>query len=193
MPKIEKVPLTTFVDFVLKSGTPKLTVVQNFKNRPAYDPATDFYKPLREAIVRHHQKGEPKKALDAFVATCNPKKQGHYSAVVSGYKKFLGGNTIGWFAPPTATWSAGGIPVSVNPELGLTIGGVNHVIKMYFKGEKLASNRMEVINHLMKLTLADPSTPVEFGVVDMRKSKLHTTKGNAALTALLMGEAASFA
>lgn len=30
---MKNVSLTYFVDFVLKSGTPKLTVVQNFKRR----------------------------------------------------------------------------------------------------------------------------------------------------------------
>lgn len=192
MPKLEKVPLTTFVDFVLRSGTPKVTVVKNHKKRPPYDPATDFYKLLREAIVRFHQKNEPKKALDAFVATCHPKKQANYVAAVTGYKKFLGTKKIEWFTPPTGPWSTGGITVGVNPELGLSFGGTNYVIKLYMKGQKLAPNRVETINQLMAEALGGASA-MQFGVLDVREAKLHMTTMNPAVTALLKGEAAAFA
>ena len=37
------VSLTDFVDFVSKSGRPKLTQVQHVKWRPKYDPKTDFW------------------------------------------------------------------------------------------------------------------------------------------------------
>lgn len=188
----DKVPLTTFVDFVSKSGTPKLTVVRKFKHRPPYDPATDFYKPLRDEVVRIHQKGESKKALDAFVSNSHAKKQANYAAVVAGYKKFLGAKAVSWFAPPTATWDAGPITVSVNPELGLEIGGTKYVIKLYFKGEKLSLNKTEVVNHLMNVTLASSKVPMTFGVLDMRNGKLYTTKADPALAALLHGEAAAF-
>jgi hypothetical protein len=193
MPKNDKVPLTTVVDFVSKAGTPKLTVVKGFKNRPAYDPATDFYKALREEIARMHQKNAPKKSLDQFVGTAYPKKQGHYAAVVAGYKKFLGSKAISWFQPPSKTWAAGGLTVAVNPELGLEIGGVKHAIKLYFKGEKLALNKVEVINHLMNLTLSDPKDPVVCGVLDTRNATLFTNDPGPALTPLLAGEAAAFA
>ena len=45
-----QISLTEFVDFVAKSGTPKLTVVRTVKDRHAvgYDPKTDFDKPLRD-------------------------------------------------------------------------------------------------------------------------------------------------
>jgi hypothetical protein len=39
---IPNVPLAYFVDFVLKAGTPKLTVVRSFKNREEHDPQGGF-------------------------------------------------------------------------------------------------------------------------------------------------------
>ena len=45
----------------------------------------------------------------------------------------------------------------------------------------------------MTLPLTDPKNAMKFGILDMRNSKLHTASGSAALTALLNGEAASFA
>jgi len=193
MPKSDKLSLTTFVDFVLKAGTPKLTVVRNFKNRPEYDPAIDFYKPLRDEILRMHANGEPKKALDAFLGIAYAKKRVQYAAVIAGYQKYLGKKVVTWFDPPSDVWTARGITVSVNPELGLQIGGVPYVIKLYFKGDKLAKNRMEIINHLMASTLGDPKKPRTFGVLDMRNAKLHTAATDPGLAALLQGEAASFA
>ncbi len=193
MPKSDKLSLTTFVDFVLKAGTPKLTVVRNFKNRDKYDPATDFYKPLRDEIVRMHVAGESKKALDVFLGSAHPKKHDQYAEVIAGYQKFLGKKAVTWFAPPSEVWTAAGVTVSVNPELGLEIGGVPYVIKLYFKGEKLAKNRMEIINHLMASTLDDLKKPKTFGVLDMRNAKLHSAAADPGLVPLLKGEAAAFA
>src|SRR5215813_13886081 len=53
---MERVSLTYFVDFVLKVGTPKLSGVKELKEH-RYDHLTDFYKPLREAIIDMHEKG----------------------------------------------------------------------------------------------------------------------------------------
>lgn len=193
MPKNDALSLTYFLDFVHKSGTPKLTVVRNFKNRPEYDPATDYYKPLRHEIVRMHEQNHPKSVLDSFVAAAHAKKKGNYATAVTGYKKFLGKKAVSWFDPPKGTWSGGGIEVTVNPEVGLSINGTEFVLKLYFKRDKLATNKMEIINHLMAATLADPKKPRTFGVVDMRSGKLIATPLNPGLVPLLNGEAAAFA
>ena len=37
-----EISLTDFVDFVIKSGSPKLTKVKSAKTRPDYDPKTDY-------------------------------------------------------------------------------------------------------------------------------------------------------
>ena len=47
MSKPTKISLTSFIDFVTKAGTPKMTVVKNIKQGD-YAPAMDFYRPLRE-------------------------------------------------------------------------------------------------------------------------------------------------
>ena len=36
------VPLTTFLDFVCRSGAPKLTVIKEWKSRGPYEPAHDY-------------------------------------------------------------------------------------------------------------------------------------------------------
>jgi len=87
---MKKVSLTTSVDFVSKSGMPKITVVSHFKNGDPYQPAFDFYKAARDAIVDVHKNAKPKKALDAVLVGLDPKKVPQYVAVVKGHKKFIG-------------------------------------------------------------------------------------------------------
>lgn len=127
MPEIS---LTDFVDFVVKAGTPKLTKVRQLKERGDYDPAGDFWKPLREAVVDFHRAGgQDKHRLDSvLVGLTDPKKRNRYPDAISGYKKFLGRKTFEWFNPPKTLWSAGGLDVRINPELGLIISGERHVI-----------------------------------------------------------------
>jgi hypothetical protein len=191
------ITLTHFVDFVSKAGTPKLTVVKNAKQQLAdgYDPATDFYKAIRDGIVSMHKKGQPKTALDTVLhGLTDRKKITAYPPLVSGYKKFLGKKEIAWFAPRRDDWSHNGLTVSVNPELGLTIDGTHHAIKLYFKSEALTKLRIDVVTQLMELALDNAKKPMVFAVLDLRNAKLFTSNGvNQGLVALLQGEASSFA
>lgn len=171
MPRIS---LTDFVDIVSKSGTPKATKVAQVKNRPEYDPSQDFYKPARDCIIQTHQKNGDKAELRRMLAALrDPKKQVNYPDLVAGYSKWWGRKTLKWFAPPSETYAAHGIEVSVNPELGLLVNGERHIIKLYFKGETLSKNRVDVVTHLMEHRLRPRATAGErMSVLDIRNAKL---------------------
>lgn len=192
---MDKVSLTYFVDFVMKSGTPKLTIVRDFKERDKYEPFMDFYKNVREVMVEAHQGPTPKKALDRFLASVkDEKKRKVYPGIIRGHKKFLGRKSVEWFQPPTAVCKIGDMSVGVNPELGLLIDDVPHVIKLYFKEGRLVQNRVSSIVHLMTLALNNAAPGSVFGLLDVRHSRLHMLRAaNPSLGALLEGEAASFA
>lgn len=193
MAKTRKVSLTTFVDFVSKSGLPKITVVKDFKNGDPYHPAFDFYRAVRDAIVDVHRNQKPKKTLDAVLVGLDPKKVQHYMAVVKGHKKFMGRRTMKWFDPPGSVWASGGIEVQVNPELGLEIDGTLYVVKMYFKPQPLPKNSVPLIVRLMEKSLSHRA-PVVFSVLNVRKAVLHTAStGVPGLDGLLQGEAQNFA
>ena len=191
------ISLTHFVDFVKSAGAPKLTVVKNTKQQLAkeYNPATDFYKALRDGILAMHKTGLPKSTLDSILeGLADKKKKTGYPPLVSGYKKFLGKKNATWFNPPRDEWSHGGLTVNINPEVGLKIDGCLNVIKLYFKAEALSKLRVDVVTQLMSLVLSKPKTPVKFSVLDVRNAKLFTSNGtDKGLIALLQGEAASFA
>jgi len=193
-----EITLTDFVDFVSKAGTPKLTVVKNVKNRhrDGYDPKTDFYRTMRKGIVEMHQKGKPKNALDDVLLGLNDgKKRTAYPDLVRGYKKFLGRKEYVWFTPPKRKWAHEDLVISVNPEVGLEIDGARHVIKLYFKSQQLGRIQMDTITHLMINSLPQHSSnPTCFDILDIRNAKLIPGKQtDASLSALLEGEAASFA
>lgn len=189
-----KVSMTTFVDFVSKSGTTKVTVVKDFKNG-AYSPATDFYKTVREAIVDLHATGKPKKTLDLVLSgLTDPKKTAAYTAIVMGHKKFIGKKSLGWFDPPHAAWTGGGLTVNVNPELGLEINGVQHIVKLYFKTDVLAKKNLPVMTRLMEKGLGLGANPPVLAVLDVRRGSLHVAPpAPLGIDAMLDSEAAYFA
>jgi len=194
MATMRLVPLSNFLDFVLKSGTPKLTVVQQFKQQDKYDPKTDFYKKLREEVISCLSRGKNVTSLMPWADTVTEKKRKAYRLAVGGVGKFIGRKAIQWFEPPRQNHELGPMTVIVNPELGLVLNGQPHVIKLYLKDEPLKGNRAELILHLMRTSLGPDVDGKKLGVLDARAGKLFSaipkTRG---LDALLLGEAASFA
>lgn len=169
-----KIMLGDFADVVSKSGSPKATKVAQIKNRPDYSPITDFYKPLRDAIIEVHQSGGEKKALSAVMkGVQDQKKQSNYPAAIAGYQKWWGRKKVAWVKPTTGLYSYQGIEVSVNPEIGLTMDGVKHIIKLHLKADALVKNRADLITGLMELTLRENvGKDCVVGILDVRNAKL---------------------
>jgi hypothetical protein len=191
-----EISLTDFVDFVIKSGTPKLTKVRYLKQRPAYNPAFDYWKQMREGIQEMHRSGNATRAeLNAIVEGLdNNKKVGRYRAAVNGYAKFLGRRRITWFEPPASDWVQQSLTVRVNPELGLKIGDDPYLVKLYFKDEALTSARVTIVLDMMSLVLSSKSPPgTRMAVLDVSNGRLLCdTNGSADTVVLLQGEAAAF-
>ncbi|MFT3736662.1 MAG: hypothetical protein QM776_16870 [Rhodocyclaceae bacterium] len=173
MPQIS---LTDLVDIVSRSGTPKATKVAEIKSRPAYTPAFDFYKPLREEIVAIHRDGRDKQALATFYSgITDQKKRSNYPPAIQGYRKWWGKKNLQWVEPTKSLYSNQGIDVSINPELGLKIDGVPHCVKLYFKGDALSKLRIELVTVLMEIALRPHCKHNEvMAVLDVRNSKLFT-------------------
>jgi hypothetical protein len=190
------VSLTDFVDFVSKSGRPKLTQVKAVKWRPKYDPQTDFWRVIREAIIDFHESNKTQKSqLDAaLVGITHKPKLTAYPLALAGYKKFLGKKSIQSLAEVRSLWSHGNINVNVNPELALSIHGTPHLVKLYFKGEALSKKNAELILLMMADSLGSKAAPgTVYGLLDVQRGKLFTaTSVDAALKPLLQGEASSF-
>ena len=87
-----KISLTDFVDFVISSGTPKLTKVRQLKRRGEYRPAFDYWKNLRDEIIDFHKRNmNDKSRLDEVLeSVVDEKKIGGYKECLRGYKRFIG-------------------------------------------------------------------------------------------------------
>lgn len=193
MPEIS---LTDFVDFVAKSGTPKLTHVRRLKGRGEYSPAGDFWKRLRDGIIEFHKRETLNKStLDSIAkGLTDSKKQNNYPRAIRQYKAFLGRKRITWFKPPSECWSHSGLDVRVNPELGLVINGKRHIVKLYFKGTPLVRNKAEMILLLMQQALPDTHAGDVFAVLDVQSKKLIASADpDPFLMPLLLGEAGALA
>jgi len=189
--------LTRFLDFTLKNGTPKITSLRETKKQSIeeYSTAKDYYKQIRDAIVKYHKNDTPYSHVEALATSItNKSKQENYPLIAHGYKKFLGKKQIRWFKPPQQDWSANGVSVSVNPELGLEFNGRRHVIKMYFKADPLRKQEVKAILSLMDAVLQTPKNSFTMGVLDVRNGKLHTDEPpDPTLLALMNGETAAIA
>ncbi|XXJ20527.1 hypothetical protein ACR42D_13530 [Desulfovibrio caledoniensis] len=184
------ISLTDFIDVVAKSGTPKLTKIAEIIRRPPYSPATDYYRGIREHIVSAHQNNLPKNSIDKCVKLASKGKQGHYKELSKFYKQWWGNKSIKWFNPPRTNFGDGLVSIRVNPELGLSIDGDNHIIKLYFKTDKLAKNRAVFITHLMnEVFQAETQKGVNISVLDIRRKKLFTHEAqNSAIIAGIKAE-----
>jgi hypothetical protein len=190
------ISLTDFVDFVIKSGTPKLTKVRQLKARGKYNPAHDFWRGMRKGIRAWHETdGSDLSALDCIVDDCEDiKKLPRYAAALRGYRRFIGRRHVTWFDPPWEDWKHGSLRVRVNPELGLKIDGVPHVVKMYFKDERLTKLRTGAVLALMEAAVRTKAPArAKMAVLEVSSGKLYPASADTAMALpLLRGEAASF-
>ncbi|MET4104754.1 hypothetical protein [Hymenobacter sp. UYP22] len=188
--------LTDFVDFVARSGQPKLTKVQELFTRPDYHPATDFYKPLRDGLREHHRQCGTRAEVPGLLPalTADAKKQASYALRLAGYSRFWGRRTLSWFEPPTACWQHATLDVKVSPHLGLRINDQPHLIQVWFKDERLKPTQVQLILSVLETELA-PLMPAGtiFGLLQLSTGKLHVAGPRRPdLDLLLAGEADSF-
>jgi hypothetical protein len=191
-----EIVLSDFVEIAHASGLPKATKVAEVKNRGKYDPRFDFYKRLRENVERVHVGDLPKARLrDALDDLKDYKKARIYPELVTAYQKWWGRKELRWLSPPRGVFSDSGIDVIVNPDIGLTIGDAPHFIKLHFKAEALTRSRVDIVTHLMELSLR-PKVENEaiFAMLDVRRGKLIVAgPSNVKVNACLRAEMAYIA
>jgi hypothetical protein len=186
--------MAQFIDYVLTSGTGKLTAVKQIK--AGHDERfSDFYRPVREAIAEMHRADLDTVVLDDLLASLvDPRERRIFPKVVTGYKKFLrSAAKVAWFEPPMRDYPLGPLAVRVAPEIGLLINGQPHAIKLYFRGDPLDPQRIVVTNQLLVDALQVTWPVVVFAVLDVRRARLFRAKPKPEVGALLNAESLSFA
>ena len=198
MPNIH-ISMPAFLDFVVASGIPKLAEVMKAKvqYQTGYDPATDFYTPLREWIIAvTHQNLTGEKTLDSMRSTfghLNTRKAHAYQECIAGFTKWRRGKNLVWNAALRSEWTRGRVAIRIHPELGVSIRGEPHIITLYFRKAKPSKKRLQVLVHLLNQLDSRAQTPVTVGILDMRRGVLHSpTRDVSDMEQLLAGEAAAF-
>lgn len=126
--------LTQFIDFTTKGSSAKINMVRKIKYQDDYHPAFDYWKQLRDGIIKFHKEDLQPSFFDSLIYGADEKKQQNYKLAIREYRKFLRNKDISWFDPGKSTWVNDDLVVRSSPELGLVINGVPHLIKLYFKG-----------------------------------------------------------
>ncbi|HDR7782812.1 MULTISPECIES: hypothetical protein [Bacillus] len=172
-----KVGLTQFLDFTLKSSAAKTNFVKNLKSQPEYHPVFDYWKQLRETVIKFHKNELPFECFETLVQTVDQKKKQNYIDVIKQYKKFIKNKDVSWFDPGKSHWLSDNLIVRSSPELGLLINDEPHLIKLFFKGKK---ERIDKYNINSTLTLLNESTfsneynDVNYTVLNIQKNKMYT-------------------
>lgn len=190
-----KISSTDYIDYVIRTGSKKVTKVKSIFNRPEYHPAFDYYKQLREVIIQVLKaKGDEKKILDFIENAAHPNKRDHYKSVTKGFFRFLKKYEFEPLPDQKGEWNYKSLIISVNPEISLQIGESKFFIKFYFKDQALLPSEAESVLNLMHQTLANGlHKGYQCAVLDLRKGKLHKLKNpDQLLNDLLEGEAESF-
>ncbi|MBZ5715574.1 hypothetical protein [Nannocystis pusilla] len=187
-----RISLTDFVDYVNRpSMTGKLAKVREIKHRGPYTTTSDLYRPLREAIIRTHAAGGDKWEIRVHLARSGV--GGRYDNFADAYLGWWGQRRLEWFEPGWQIGSLQGLPVSVNPELGLEIDGRPHLIKLYFKEDALPHTHSDIAARLMARVLREQGPrDVAFAVLDVRRKRLLCMQDRPDLDLLLDAEVAAF-
>lgn len=189
--------LTQFIDFTVKGSSAKVNAVRKIKYQDEYHPAFDYWKQLRDGIIKYHEDELQPDFFDALIQGVDEKKKENYRLAIREYRKFLKNKEISWFNPGKATWLSDELAVRSSPELGLIIDGVPHLIKLYFKGrtEKVDKRTSRTILALMNTSSYDVSHPqhVHHSVLNIQRNNFITDdKVNSDQLLALESEAKQF-
>lgn len=186
---MERVPLATFVNFMLSAGDPKLRVVKHWKDNRYH---VGFYDFIRGAIVAQAEKAEPPTMLHSLLPSLeDERKRRIYAPLIAGYGNWWRPG-FRWAKPPQTTLPIGDLEVSITPSLGFEIEAKTYIIEPVFKGFSTA--RAVAMMGLMTAALGPSRPGTVFGVLDVLRHRLHTLSSSQPRLGLLArGEAASFA
>ena len=195
-PKVT-IGLTQFIDFTVKGSSAKMNMVRKIKYQNDYHPVLDYWKQLREGIIKYHRENLQPDFFDALIQAVDEKKRENYTFAIRQYRKFLKNKDISWFHPGKATWIGDELAVRSSPELGLLIDGEPHLIKLYFKGkkEKVEKRTTRTVLTLLNSSLYEEnhSEGVHHSVLNIQKNNFITdNSSNHDQLIALESEAAQF-
>lgn len=141
-----------------------------------YDVRTDFYKRAREALKRLRGVDPDLSELQVVASAASEKRRAHYRRVLGGFALWAEQRQLEFFLAPRGAWAEGDIEVPINPELGLIIDGIRHLVKLNFNQSALSEREVAVVHDLMH-TVFGRSVPsgTRMSVLDLATGRLYTS------------------
>ena len=191
------ISLTDFIKFVSATGSSRITKVRDAKCRGVYDPRSDYWKQMREAIVAFHAPTNTTDKVPYFRTfmdgITNASKLQSFKLVSDNYKRFLGKKSITGLPVQKTRWTHNGLTVRVNPESLLNINGSRELYKLYFAEAALSKQKSNAILALMSVALPNISNVDQFAVYDGRNNRIiRSATPDPNLMMLVRGEADAF-
>ena len=169
------ISLTKFLDFVNSTGLKKRNIVLESASPDEYAPYKDFYKALREAIISLHKNHKSVDTLTNIIPWTTEIKKKNYNELISGYQKWAKSKRILFIEEKSTLFSLGGIDLSINPELIISINKTPTIMKLYFKQDKLEKSAADMITVLMKMAFCanfEHYDTFDYAVLDIRRGRL---------------------
>jgi hypothetical protein len=191
---VVRITLTQFLDFTTASGRGRLTQARRIKQQLVqdYNPATDYWKPLRDQVGAEFQRGwgGPSSLKRLRESSSDPKKQERYAECIEGLSQWTRKRKFGQSRRKAGMWTSGQLAVVVNPELVMDIDGTKTAIKLYLRSTKLTKPRVDTLLYLLKDALPGK---VEPAILDVARGKLiQETVSLSDLDIVLEADAAQF-
>jgi len=185
--------MRSFIEYLETDAMSQLSVVRRAKcsQDEEYQPAKDYWGPLRQRIISMHKQGHDGSELDSVAHKVSASKQKNYLMRVQQYKKWMIGQDLKWSGVLPQLVKLGPLTVKLSPELGIIVSGTDHVFKLYFKAEKLTKSQRRLRLHLLALPMAYPGrTPA---ILDISRSKtIIANEATPELDATLIVQAEAF-
>lgn len=171
MPKITLTALLKIQNLPYKKREQK---IKSIIMRGDYEVVRDYYKQLRETIVRSHKNGESLQAnLDDLIENhvC-AQKRNSFAQLSAAYLNHIGKLPTEWFSPPSNSCIQDDFEIKVRPNLGLKIFDDPYLVKFYFDQEPLKEEAARLSLLVMEKALrSNCPANCRMGILDIRRQK----------------------
>jgi hypothetical protein len=179
-----------FIGYARASAIGKRALVRALKSRvdQAYDPGTDQFRRVRQAIQREAvpDADTPGEFADVL-EHAHERRRDSFRRLLEGYLNFAAEHALERHAVHAFAWSHRNLRVTVRPHLGLIVDGAPHVIRFHYARVPLArADALPMLQLLLQAGAGDHGRP---SVLDLRRGALVSPHPTEAISAVLEHEA----
>jgi hypothetical protein len=167
--------LGAIIKFANATDRARSTVFANLRDQSEseYDPATDFWKRMRDAVKRDRKSSRDGSSVYEAARDATPRKRASFERAASGWNRVIPRWAESeYLAPIAADVDVFGLTVHVTPAfLERHASGVSDVVAMYYNAEPLTQSTIDEVLRVVSLAYAgDSFRPT---LVDLRRAAVH--------------------